>query len=494
MLATDAGRLGLFGVRLPGNRDALLFPWLKDHPALSGGARRGRALIAHADDASTWVLSHGELQRVDSTFTEKTGPGVTPRWADPPALGTPLHAAQTVVAEGRTILFLTTQAPDGADCYCWAVDAGSGRVLWRRQLGVVPVGAPVAWGKGVAFPDSGGLLLFHETNLSGAKQGWRSAGTRLVADANSQLIAVRADGSLLRLAWSEQTLSWQSFSADKGARAADGSATLPAPLAGTPALHADYVVAALTNGVVVRIDLAGSTATGATAVRATATSGPDWRSSGADEQAQAHVVALGQDVFAITDGSRGVQLVHWPEAKSWSKKGTATLAHRIVAPPAALGAPDMKVTSELRLVVADASDAVTVLNGAVLAGANLDKARRWTLSGKVSAGPLVCGPGIVCVLDGRRVVWLDPSAAMPLWEYPCAARIAGPPRWTNGKLLLADVSGAVTTLDPATGAATGAGYGAGFSFRGDVAPAATPLVLGDGRIVIPLSDGTLAVR
>ena len=59
---------------------------------------------------------------------------------------------------------------------------------------------------------------------------------------------------------------------------------------------------------------------------------------------------------------------------------------------------------------------------------------------------------------------------------------------------LSEKAGQTAGIEPATGAATGAADGAGFSFRGDVAPAATPLVLGDGRIVIPLSDGTLAVR
>ena len=73
-LATDAGLLALYGIRQQGNRDPLLFPLLKDVYRLesAGRAGRARALVVHADAENYWVLTAGQLHRLQATFTAQS--------------------------------------------------------------------------------------------------------------------------------------------------------------------------------------------------------------------------------------------------------------------------------------------------------------------------------------------------------------------------------------------------------------------------------------
>src|SRR5262249_46496250 len=80
---------------------------------------------------------------------------------------------------------------------------------------------------------------------------------------------------------------------------------LTAPLAGTPALENASVLLPLADGTLQRLLLDGGPRSG----------GPDWRSGRADEGARGHVVALGDDEFLTTNGSRG--LTHW----KWPQRG-----------------------------------------------------------------------------------------------------------------------------------------------------------------------------
>ncbi len=88
-LATSAGLLALYGMRLDGDRDPLLFPLLdSDFPldesgaavnAMSGGER---GLVVHADAQNYWVLTRGKLQRLQATFTAQKGRA---SWHDGPS-------------------------------------------------------------------------------------------------------------------------------------------------------------------------------------------------------------------------------------------------------------------------------------------------------------------------------------------------------------------------------------------------------------------------
>ena len=177
VLVTDAGVVGLFGIRQLRNADNPLFP-LVDQEVRIGpegpkigeqpvGAvvdsllRSQRAQVALSQGDDLWVLAGGLLQKLSMVFDPAQGPRVIidPRWKDPLRIGSPLHRSQTD-ATGST-LFLTTQAPASNSCVVTAVDATTKKVQWQRQLGLIVQGKPVVLGGEVlAHEQSGGVLAF----------------------------------------------------------------------------------------------------------------------------------------------------------------------------------------------------------------------------------------------------------------------------------------------------------------------------------------------
>src|SRR5262249_37338483 len=89
---------------------------------------------------------------------------------------------------------------------------------------------------------------------------------------------------------------------------------------------------------------------------------------------------------------------------------------------------------------------------------------------------------------GSRLAWVDPDRAKGRWEYrtPTGDAIVGEPALAEDLVVVADQSGHFVGLDPATLKAVGPGH----ALRGSVAPAASPLPFGKGRVLAPLSDGT----
>jgi hypothetical protein len=241
---------------------------------------------------------------------------------------------------------------------------------------------------------------------------------------------------------------------------------LPAPLAGTPALGDRCVLLPLANGVAVRLDFDGNVL-----------AGPNWRAAGVDEQSPGHIVALGGDDFLVTDGSRGLVRITW-QGKLHPQRAAAELSHRIIAAPAVLPSG---ANIGRRICVADASDTLTLLDGE-----RLKELRHWNLGGKITAGPFVRGDGIVCILDQKRIVWIGPEQAEPRWEYSLVSAIVGAPPLVEGMLIVADVSGRFLAFDPQKGP-----LGPGYMLRANVAPETAPVPFGPGRLLVPLSDGTL---
>src|SRR5207249_4770578 len=114
----------------------------------------------HADAENYWTLTRGQLQRVQSTFIPKQGPSLVKR-GTPLPLGTLLHAVQTHRdLDGRTILYLTTQADQYPTCLCSAVNMEDGKLVWQRQLGVLPQQAPREIAGQIVLHDANGLMRF----------------------------------------------------------------------------------------------------------------------------------------------------------------------------------------------------------------------------------------------------------------------------------------------------------------------------------------------
>ena len=474
-IATDAGLLSLWGIRLKGNRDdPLLFSILGSHYEIAGGKGPGRAQVVHADGEGYWVLAGGGLHRLESVFRPDSGPGLRAVWAKAAPLGTPLHAVQPVrEADGRSLLLATTLAVDRPVCLCTAVDAASGDFRWQRQVGGVVRHPPLTAHAKVLLRDAGGILMLDPSQVpEPAGTSWHVADEFVVReplgpdDAVALLTAadgfVELSGSKLKLRVRQVPLKGETTS-----KAFD----LPAALAGTPALGDGFLLLPLADGVAYRLDLRGELGL---------VTGPNWRAKGADDNTQGHIVPLVGDDFLVTDGSRGIDVVNWSGPKAHERRARAALSHRITAPPAVLPAP---AGAAPRVCVADASDVVTLLESE-----RLTVVRRWTMPGRITSGPVVRGTGIVCVVDGKRVVRIAPDRDGP-WEYTMVSSVVGAPNVVEGMLVAADVSGRFLALDLQTGSPLGPGY----TLRANVAPDAAPVPFGPGRLLVPLNDGTLVL-
>src|SRR5205085_90745 len=93
-----------------------------------------------------------------------------------------------------------------------------------------------------------------------------------------------------------------------------------------------------------------------------------------------------------------------------------------------------------------------------------------------------------CVVDRRTLVWVDPAREGVLWRFEAGGDgIVGQPQILEGLVVVADVAGHFTGLDPKTGTPRGKGY----ALKASAAPTATPVAYGPGRAFVPLTDGTV---
>jgi hypothetical protein len=254
---------------------------------------------------------------------------------------------------------------------------------------------------------------------------------------------------------------------------------LPDTITGTPALGDENLMLPLGNGFLYRQPLDGTT--GKQSVT--------WRIRGADEDARGHVVQLGPELYLYTDGLRRLHAIRWPKGDMGYRTAMRPfqMPARIVAAPVLL--PTEKGKTEQQLCVADSEGmsllrVVELMNGDI----ELKEIRRWTLGGKITAGPFPRGDRLGCIVERRKLVWIDPANPDPVWEYQTQGEgIIGQPQLVGDSLVVADQSGRFVALDPATGKIRGPGY----TLQSSAAPAATPVEFGQDRAFVPLTDGTV---
>jgi hypothetical protein len=510
-LATDAGVIGLFGIRQKNNRDKLLFPLLDKEFVLEGrddSRPVGRAQMVYFDESNFWVLAHGELHRLQLTLGQG-GWQLSRLWDTPVSLGAPLHAAQVGPAPGgrgegsNKVLYFVTRNGAGQTCLASAVDAEAAahdpKVKWQTQLGMVCQGDPAVLRGAVLVQDQGGGLFRFEAkedllsdifdlveNLLDIKahdeadSAWQIHEQRAAEPVKREgarplrLLPV-ADGAfaLVAVPGTSGDLIVRHFDAAAGATT-DSSCPLPAPLAGTVGAWLDHLVLPLGNGVLVRKQFPDGTPA----------AGPNWRARRADENAPGHVVPLSAGDFLVTDGSRGLAHLSWPKDNDdCQEKARTDLPARIVAPPVVWPTGG----GAFRVFVADADNRVTLLQGEAKGG--FETVRAVVLDGKITAGPFALGKEVGCILDQRRLVLLDAEKNKPLWRtaYEAEADIVGLPSLVGGLIVVADLEGRFVGLNPTTGKPRGKGY----QLKANVAPACAPVPFGTGRLFAPLTDGTV---
>ena len=484
---TDSGKLAYIGIKQIFNQDKPLFVQ-SINDLLEGKDRRPAASqVVYASEDDIWVLAGGELQR---RHYDKFGQRLPPLWQDALPLGSPLHDSQ--VGAGGKNLFLVTQSLTQQHCLATAVNADDGNVVWQRQLGLVCQGDPLVLEHNVLVLDQGGALyLFDPRQPPAHLNGPWQAGGRLLAEALPQ----GAIASTLRLGPGGGA-AYQITTVDRGAehdmdryqlvvrRYEPGKELFqktihrwPDLLRGTPGVESNSILLPLANGNLRRQVLD----------KDSGEDGPEWRAERADEvEARGHVVVIDDGESLVTDGSKGLMRLHWPvgQAAKFEKRTTITLPARIVAAPLLL--PRDKDHPDLRALVADADGNVTLVQGD-----KLDIKRQWKLKDKITTGPYLLGGSgrrIACIVDGRRLVSLDPQEND--WrEYRTPGEgIVGRPQLVGDVLVVADRQGTFVALDPATAKPL---RQPGYSLRANIAPAANPVAFGPDLIFAPLTDGAV---
>lgn len=516
-LLTDAGVLGLFGLKQPGTTDQPLFP------ILPGGGLRladlqgekaaapGRAAIVQVQGDDYWVLGQGRLRRLRLVWDPREGPKLVPAWNSPLEVGSPLHEGQAFRDRaGRSRLCVVTQPDRRPTTWATCVDEDRGEVQWRRQLGLVCRGEPVA----ITLPKSGPMLLMQDQG--GALFSFDPEGLAVPAKARWVPYVPRRLEALAGALEENRTvppvvllgegdgIAWvvanpgagrslvlrqvKPAAADRRLEVIEHTLTLPDALAGPPALAGAHILLPLADGTLGRI-ATEKLDRGAPEVDV----GPDWRLLRAGREAAGYALGLGGDRFVSTDGGRGLTVWQWAPGKApmmlpmgRDRGPTLDLLERTVAPPVLV--PGGKAT---RFVAADSVGGVTLVQ--VQGDGSLKAVRRWEMGGQVTAGPFVrkteAGWRVGVIVERARLVWLDPEAAEPLWSRrtPQDDAIVGTPHLVNGLLLVADQGGHYLALSPDDGEPAGKGY----RLQGSVAPASAPVAFQAGRLLAPLSDGTL---
>jgi hypothetical protein len=524
VMVSDAGMLGLFGIKQFHNDDHPLFPMVMPDPKRKGHGidldpflkfdtrDRGRAQVAHAaEENNFWILAHGKLNRLKLLLNPAVGPKVFPGWTNGALpLGSPLHASQVYEyafdkGPRSTTLMLVTQTLTRQSCLATAVDAETGEIRWQRQLGLVSSGEPILLGQDVLTLDQGGgLFSFNSARFQQRFSEWPVGGQSLAGSledgegpppfllrgpdgASAYEIACPAKGG--------QLVVRRVYAREEGRKPRAVEFALKkdligkgVTLGGTPAVGAGGLLIPLSDGTSLRLTLNG----------ADPDDGPNWRGNRKDPELRTHVVWLNDDEFLTTDGGRGINRWHWPAGQSWEKvpaglkeQPTFELKDASIASVPLVIRPD-KDRPEAAVCVADAAGVLWMLKANDLATANktgvgMEIAQRWDLGGKITAGPFFIGKDIGCIVDRRRLVRIDVAKPKPVWEHESKEAIVGQPQQIEDLLVVADQSGLYLGLNPQTGRPRAPGY----RLRASVAPAASPVAFGRRQAFAPLTDGTV---
>jgi hypothetical protein len=269
----------------------------------------------------------------------------------------------------------------------------------------------------------------------------------------------------------------------------DRSVVLPSPLAGPPLLMDKMAIIPLENGLLYRLPLVPDR---------TIEAGPTWRSDKSGRQAVCYLAAVNETDFIASDGSKGLNRWRW-SADEFSKVSTLTLSERVAAAPLVLPGGEIK-----RMLVADAKSNLTLWNLDRLGNSQPLRSWRPAANGPLPPGPVTAGPfveqddrgniGVVYIVDGVHVVWLDPETDHPTWVAKRQQRlpgdgIIGRPYLKGNRLFLTDRTGMYGALDVKTGkreTEIARLRGAG--------PAVAGIPLDARTILAPLSDGTVLLR
>jgi len=488
-IVTDRGEFGLYGLALDQNRDDVLFGFQTPSPR-PGDQRPSRGQVVLAEEGSFWIVVAGQLRRFRFGVNMAEGVRAIPH-GDPVAVGEPLHAPQ-VNGRGDTFVVVTQ---DEMACRATAVDALSGQVRWRRELGLIAKGDPIRIDGAIVVLDQAGG--FYRIDVK--KLAERGGAAWLVEDPSDPwLIAQPArgftaysglipgpDGTAFALMVGEGDNEGKVLVrrySEKEKKVDDSSVSAPGVPAGQPVVSGPFFLIPMSDGILYRIPLGGAKSL---------EQGPPWRGDRLPATAMCYLTPISDDELFATDGHRGIARLHWSTRdRFFETRGKLQLAERPGATPVVIPG------ATTGLVVADGRGNLTMWDGDRLAPPVL---RSWRPSdknslpgGRIDEGlRLVTDPAgakqIVYTVAGRVVV-LPADADSPKWVGPPPIKmLEGASVFDGGRVILTDRAGVVRVLDAKTGRETGDE----FHLVGSHAFGAAALPAGGNRILVPLADGTL---
>lgn len=507
-LLTDRNELGYFGVNQSGNRDTVLFPFLRGAtqvtesglapldgplapPAAAGAGNPRRGGVVFVDETRVWVVAHEKLYQFAVGFDPREGTRLVLE-RPPLSVGSPAHPAQA--RYHGDLVCLVTELPDRSGTLVTALDVSTGKARWQRALGnAVQSVAPIPNGPLGLLDRSGALMLLQPGGDSELSPGWRAPVDR--GDAGKPVLGlsgtptlVPGEGELLALS-PVRVGSINQVDVTRvrpGAPPARLLYRLPAALVGPALRVGPAMLLPLSDGTLHRLVLE---------VGAGPEAGPSWRDRRPGEAsatgAALTLLNLGGGEFLVFDGVKTIRRVSWPPGeKAFTLRGERAFLQPPTGPPAVVPGP------EPRLAVRDRTHTLSLLTGD-----NFDSpVQQWRANkgGTFPAGPLTGGPWVVArpsgspplllVLVGdQKLVALEPERDVPLWVADLPDRgVLGEPRLVGERLWLAQPTAVV-----ALAADSGKSAADAVDLPPGVIPAFGVIPYGPGALLAPLSDGTL---
>jgi outer membrane protein assembly factor BamB len=461
LLPADDGVLRQFGIRQAGNSDPLVFPMTPAEIALDRRTGHETARIVHVDADNIWIVSAGRLQRLHRSISPQQGPQLKPRWAASIPVGEVIGSADAASDATGTTLFLTTHVTGEAGARTTAIDGETGKMLWQSQLGSLPRDEPLVVGESVMWEDDAGVHFGKRMDPAGS-----GGFVPLPEPAMSRSLLVPSGAVCLRIGWTPHAarLTINEVNPETRTIGPTHEVKLPSPPAAAPILIDGGILVALASGVVVKVDLETFAAV----------TGPDWRRANIEAR-EPQLVRTGPKRFVATDGAGGLVTYEW--AKSWKE---------IARVQDVDGAPVLQVKA---ILAAEPKVFATTPDG-TLHQLDVDRLqplpkRSWELKGKLTAGPWLVGAQLLCVVNRTRLVSLEPES----WAVDFPVTLATRPLRIGDRFVLADVAGDFWTVN----AADGSNQTPALSVIANLAPATTPVPLGEGRLFVIWSDGTAGV-
>jgi outer membrane protein assembly factor BamB len=509
-VASDKRNVQFYGVNQPGNADRAVFllpspptpPERPNDDPIPG-------LVVPGEEGGFWVLSGGQMQKFRLALIPSRGVEAVVEGKSHP-LGQPVQPAQ--LNRRRDAACFVVRSANSAGIRAVLVNLRDGDIRWKRQLGVIPPVAPLVGAESLSITDEdGGVFTFPPAAAEVPPGVAKPIPPEFVSVAAPEnvtgptRVAASADGKTVFTVTPVETAGTAQFVIRRiveGKLEHSGSVTAPGALAGAPAVLGNTLIFPLSDGFIHR-HVPGDGRNTPDRLNA----GPRWGEERRDSSTECFITPVSATEFLTTDGGRKLTRWMWPAGGKYGAGGaTWEVRERIALPPLLL--PPTPGGAPARLLVADATGSVW-LYPADRGGA---PTRRWKPDGVIIPEGRPMGRfALQSDADGRQrvayavdrqnagdkqhVVGLDVEKDTPLWVTQASPEDANreivdsPQPAGDGRWLVTDQSGRVQLLDPQTGKPV---LTKDVGLPGAI-PSRAAVMVGKGRILCPLSDGSLAV-